>query len=113
MKPTNFLTEWEKIPLNVKKAVIITIIAGLFAHFFVLTNKFINHDDLLQLVSDMDFSTSGRWFLKYPNMISSNFSMPWINRILIILYTAIMSGIIVDLFKIKSNLAIGLFSAWW
>ncbi|MFM1525565.1 MULTISPECIES: glucosyltransferase domain-containing protein [Helcococcus] len=101
----------KKIPKNVKKAFLYTILFGVICHFYALTNKLINHDDIDQLVHNMDFSTSGRWFLHYAAFISSNFSMPWVNGGLIIFYTAISSALLADLFEIKKEFHIILLSA--
>lgn len=110
--PSNFFEELnKKIPKNVKKAFVYTIIFGILCHFYALTNKLINHDDIDQLVHNMDFSTSGRWFLRYAASISSNFSMPWVNGGLIILYTSISSALISHLFKIKKDLHLIFLSA--
>lgn len=100
-----------KIPKNIQKAFFYTLILELFTHFFILTNKLINHDDLEQLVSKMDYSSSGRWFLQYANLPSSYFSMPWVNGILILIYSSIITSIIVYVLNIKSKLNIMLISA--
>lgn len=101
----------KKIPSNIKRAFLYTLVVGVLTHMFFLTNKFINHDDLLQLVHDMDFSSSGRWFLKSGNAISSNLSMSWVNGCLVIIYTGIMAAILVDIFQLKSKLSIFFTSA--
>lgn len=109
MTPIQFLKNI-KISDNIKKAILFTLILGIFTHIFFLTNKTLNHDDLEQLVSNMDYSTSGRWFLQYANLPSSNFSMPWVNGLFIIFYTGIICAIIVKIFEIKSTLYIFLLS---
>lgn len=110
MLPTDFIKKI-KISENVKRAFIYTIIVGIFCHFFILSNKLINHDDLEQLVSNMDYSSSGRWFLQYANLPSSQFSMPWVNGFFIILYTAIISSILMKLFEIKNKIYVFLLSS--
>lgn len=108
----NQLIKKIKIKDNIKQAIIFTFIFGLLTHFFILTNKLINHDDLEQLVSNMDYSSSGRWFLQVGNLPSSAFSMPWVNGLFIILYTAILAAIIIYLFDIKNKFNIALLSAF-
>lgn len=100
-----------KIPSNIKKAIIYSIIFGLICHIYMLTNKFVNHDEIGLINYHNDLSSSGRWFLKYATIISSYLSMPWINGMLSILYLSFISAIIIDLFNIKSNIFIILLSA--
>ncbi|MFM1581053.1 glucosyltransferase domain-containing protein [Helcococcus bovis] len=89
---------------NVKIAFTSTIIIGLICHIYMMTNKWVNLDDIVQLVDNMDRTTSGRWFLQFPAAISSEFSMPWLNGFLTIFYTAIMSCLVVSMFNINSKI---------
>lgn len=89
---------------NIKLAFVSTIILGLICHIYMLTNKWVNLDDIVQLVDNMDRTTSGRWFLAVPSAISSDFSIPWLNGFLTIIYTAIISSTIVHMFKVKSKI---------
>lgn len=107
MTPTNTLkTLYDKIPENVKKAIFYSIVFGILCHFYMLTNKLTNHDDLEQLVNIMDLRSSGRWFLHFATLISTYLSMPWVNGVLVIIYLSISAGIIVDMFNIKSKIYI-------
>jgi len=89
---------------NNKTAFVSVIMLGLAAHMYIFTNKIPNHDDVHQLVYDMDVSQSGRWFLKFAAKLSSDFSLPWLNGILILLYIFLCVLILINIFKIKSKI---------
>lgn len=93
-----------KLNKNVKIAFISTIIIGLVCHIYMMTNKWVNLDDIVQIVDTMNRTTSGRWFLMFPAAIGSEFSLPWLNGLLTIIYTAFISSIIVEMFDIKSKI---------
>lgn len=98
------IKNWYKnLPKNNKIAFFATIILGLFCHAFMMTNKWLNLDDIVQLVDSMDRTTSGRWFLTFPSWIGSEFSIPWLNGMLTIIYSGVMASFIVGMFKVKSK----------
>lgn len=98
-------TKWYKeLPKNVKLAFVSTIIIGIICHAYMMTNKWVNLDDIVQLVDNMERTSSGRWFLMFPSAIGSEFSLPWLNGLLTIIYSAIMSSIIVMMFDVKSKI---------
>jgi len=102
----NRLSRWYKeLPKNIKLAFVSTFILGLICHAYMMANKWVNLDDIVQLVDKMDRTTSGRWFLMFPSAIGSEFSLPWLNGLLTILYSAIMSSFIVAMFDIKSKIS--------
>lgn len=104
MFPETRFRNWiNKLNKNVILAFASTIVIGLICHVYMMTNKWVNLDDIVQLVDKMDRTTSGRWFLQYPSAIGSEFSLPWINGLLTIIYSAIMSVFIVKMFNIKSK----------
>lgn len=113
MTPNTYLSNnFKKIPKHMIMAFLYTILFGIICHFYMLTNKLTNHDDIQQLYNIMDLRISGRWFLQYAASISSYFSMPWVNGSLIILYTSFTSAFIADLFEFKKPLQIILLSAF-
>lgn len=106
MFPENKLKRWyTNLPSNNKLAFYSTVIIGIICHAFMMTNKWLNLDDIVQLVDYMNRTTSGRWFLMFPSAIGSEFSIPWLNGLLTIIYSAIMSSFIVGMFKVKSKLS--------
>lgn len=101
---------YKKIPKHYKQAFFYAIVFGIICHFYMMTNKLTNHDDIEQLYNKMDLSTSGRWFLQYAGSIGSYFSMPWVNGSLILFYLAISNALVVGLFEIKDRILIILLS---
>lgn len=95
---------FNRIDKNIKLAFVSTIILGIICHAFMMTNKWLNLDDIVQLVDSMERTSSGRWFLMFPSWIGSEFSLPWLNGLLTIFYSAIISSIIVKIFNINSKL---------
>lgn len=88
-----------------------TFLIGFFTHFYFLTNKFINHDTLLNTFiteSEDYFSTisTGRWSYIFFNWITSGFTMPQVKGIAALLYMAISGVLIVKILKIN-NLMLG------
>lgn len=101
---------YKKIPKNYKQAFFYAIVFGIICHFYMMTNKLTNHDDIEQLYNKMDLSTSGRWFLQYAGSIGSYFSMPWVNGGLILFYLSVSNALVVGLFGIKDRILIILLS---
>lgn len=105
MFPENKISNWYKsLPYQNKLAFFSTIIIGFICHGFMMANKWLNLDDIVQLVDTMNRTSSGRWFLMFPSAIGSEFSLPWLNGFLTIFYSAIMASIIVSMFDIKSKI---------
>lgn len=104
MLPENQIYNWYKnLHINIKITFFSTIIIGLICHAYMMTNKWVNLDDIVQLIDKMDRTTSGRWFLQFPSAIGSDFSLPWLNGLLTIIYSAVMSVFIVKMFNIQSK----------
>ena len=91
----------DKIPQNTKKIFVYTVLAGLFTHLYILTNKLIVSDELYNLFSKNDTTTSGRWFLKVLSAISSDYSMPWVNGMLAILAIATATCFLIQIIKLE------------
>lgn len=105
MFPENKISSWYKsLPYNNKLAFFSTILVGFICHGFMMANKWLNLDDIVQLVDTMNRTTSGRWFLMFPSAIGSEFSLPWLNGFLTIIYSSVMASIIVSMFDIKSKI---------
>lgn len=94
------------IDTNFRLGFIYTFAFGLLVHLYMMTNKLPNHDDIHQLFFNMDLRISGRWFLQYAGTISSYFSMPWVNGILILFYISLSTSLIVGILEIKSKIFI-------
>ncbi|MCR5088317.1 MAG: glucosyltransferase domain-containing protein [Oscillospiraceae bacterium] len=88
-----------------------TLIAGLLAHAFVLTNKLPNHDDVSYLFNKGETIRSGRWGLELLRYVIPDISMPWLHGITSLLLLAVSVCLIVRLFRIRSRLSQVLLSA--
>lgn len=80
-----------------------TMILGLLAHLFMLTNKLPNHDDIESLFSKGVTNELGRWGLELIQYILPNFSMPWLNGIILLICIAVSACIIAEILKINSK----------
>ncbi len=87
-----------------------TLIAGLLAHAFVLTNKLPNHDDVSYLFSKGETIRSGRWGLELLRYVIPDISMPWLHGIVSLLLIAVSVCLIVSMFHIRSRLGQALLS---
>lgn len=99
--PEQWITKRIKsVPRNVLITFCAAVLIGVLTHMFMLTNKLPNHDDIGQIFDTMKRSTSGRWFLQYPAALSSQYSIPWLNGMLTILYISIASSFCAAIMKI-------------
>ena len=83
-----------------------TFLCGLFVHMYMFTNKFPNHDDIICLFRNDETVTSGRWFLPVLIGISSDYSLPWLNGLLSLLYLSMLSVLLVRFFGIRRKLTV-------
>ena len=81
-----------------------SLIFGLIAHMFMLTNKLPNHDDVAYLFDKGETVLSGRWGLELLRYVIPDYSMPWLHGIVSILLLAVSICTIVQLFEIRSRL---------
>ena len=88
-----------------------SLIFGLIAHMFVITNKLPNHDDITYLFSKGATVSSGRWGLELLRRVIPDFSMPWLHGIVSLLLLSASICIIVELFQLRSRLGVILLSA--
>ena len=106
MFPENKLKRYlNNMNRNIIVAFVAAIILGIICHAYMMTNKWTNLDDIVQLVDKMDRTSSGRWFLKFPSAIGSDFSIPWLNGFLTIFYSGVMASFVVAMFDVKSKIS--------
>lgn len=86
------------------------MILGLFTHMYKITNTLLNHDAVTRTYLSQNMTMSGRWFLSVACGISSYFDLPWINGILALVYIALTSVVIVNMFKVENPIVICLIS---
>ncbi len=92
-------------------AFVAAMVFGIVTHMYKFTNTLLNHDSLYNIYSNQNVIGSGRWFLSIACGISSYFDLPWINGMLSLVYIGITAILIVDLFRIKNPIVIGISSA--
>ncbi len=88
-----------------------SLVFGLLAHAFALTNKLPNHDDVAYLFSKGETVRSGRWGLELLRYVIPDYSMPWLHGIVSLLLLAVSVCLIIHLFQIRSRLGQILLSA--
>ncbi|MCR5255661.1 MAG: glucosyltransferase domain-containing protein [Acetatifactor sp.] len=81
-----------------------TLVAGIFAYGYILTNNLLTYDSLWNLYSDQNMISSGRPFLMFAAKISSDYDLPWFNGMLAILYLALTAVILCRCFDIKKDM---------
>ena len=95
----------KSVPSYTKWTFAASVVFGLIAHLYMLTNKLPNHDDIFHLFQ-CDYGTqSGRWFLPTVLQWDGDFSMPWLIGVLGILCLAGTACITTSLFHIRRPLA--------
>lgn len=80
-----------------------SLLTGLAAHMFMLSNKLPNHDDIESLFGKGATITSGRWGLELVKVLFPDWSMPWIYGLLSILLISVAVCAAVRLLELKSG----------
>ena len=118
MYPDEFWTRFcqKKISIRVKVTFISSVIFGMAAHMFMMTNKLPNYDDVHCLLDDYGSGIEfGRWMLFILGNIMrrtiGNISLPWINGLICIVILSITSVVVVDVLEIRSKMLCCLISA--
>ena len=81
-----------------------SLIFGLIAHMFMLTNKLPNHDDVIYLFGKGETVSSGRWGLELLRHVIPDYSMSWLHGVVSLLLLSCAICVIVRLFQIRSRL---------
>ena len=82
-----------------------SLIAGLLAHMYVITNNLPNYDGVRYLFGKGETVGSGRWGLVLVQALIPNFTMPWLPGVVSLLLLAAAACLIVRMFAFKSPLA--------
>lgn len=80
-----------------------TFILGIIAHGYKFLNIIPNWDSLVYSERSKNAITSGRWFLIIADRISSFNDIPWIIGLISLIYIALSSICIIELFKVKKK----------
>lgn len=104
-KPEDALANlWERIPQYIKTTFIAACVSGLLAHFYIISRKLPNHDDIGHLFVATYGTASGRWLLPYILKLDGSFSTPWLIGILSILMIAVAICFTVSVMRIRRPL---------
>lgn len=95
----------KKIPRHIKICFITGIVIGMLTHFYMLTHKLTNWDDINSLSSFGSGDYLGRWFLKYIYGLGSRHSIPAVHGFLFIAMLACCACIVMEIMQLKSTTA--------
>lgn len=95
-----------KVKKTWKTAFYSTFIIGFLVHMYKFTNTLLNHDSVYNFYADQNVLGSGRWFLSIACGISSYFDLPWVTGLLSIIFIALTSVVIIDIFKMDNPVVI-------
>lgn len=96
---------YRKIPAQIKICFISGIITGWLTHFYMLSHKLLNWDDVNNISAYGSGDYLGRWFLKYIHPLGSIYSIPAVHGFLFIVCLSLSACIIADIMQIKSKTA--------
>lgn len=94
-----------KIPRHIKICLASGIAVGLLTHFYMLSHKLTNWDDINSLSSFGSGDYLGRWFLKYIHGFGSRHSIPAVHGFLLILMLTLSACIVLDILQLRSTTA--------
>ena len=103
MKYDFFEIIYKRIPRHIKVCFTSGMIVGLITHFYMLTHKFTNWDDINSLAEFGSGDYLGRWFLKYIHPLGSKYSIPAVHGFLMILFLALASCLIISIIQVNST----------
>lgn len=95
----------KRIPKHIKACLMSGIIIGWFTHFYMLTHKLTNWDDINSLSAYGSGDYLGRWFLKYIHGLGSKHSIPAVHGFLLIIMLTLSACIVLDIMQLKSTTA--------
>lgn len=93
-----------RIPQYIKTTFLAACASGLLAHFYIISRKLPNHDDIGQLFGSTYGTASGRWLLPFVMKLDGSYSIPWLIGILSILMLAVAVCFTVSVMRIRSPL---------
>lgn len=94
-----------------KVAFFATVIIALLVHLYKFTNALPNHDTLYNYFGERNRIGSGRWFLCFGTLLTSNFSLPWLNAVATVFFMAMTVVLLVEIFEINNHILIALAAA--
>jgi len=100
----SFVNLWGKIPQFIKITFLSACASGLIAHFYIISRKLPNHDDIGHLFEATYGTASGRWLLPYILKLDGSFSTPWLIGVLAILILSVAVCLTVSVMRIHHPL---------
>lgn len=104
-----FLVIFRKIPKNVKICFSSGMIIGLLTHFYMLTHKLPNWDDITNMNQYGSGAEYGRWFLETVYHLFGKWSIPEVNGVLTIIFLSVAACfllLVLDLQTVTSAILI-------
>lgn len=98
----------KRVSATRKTAFLSAFLFGLCVHLFKFTNTLPNLDSLQNFYSRQNVLASGRWFLEIACAPSSFFDLPWVTGILSLVWIALATILIVEIFRIQNPVLVAL-----
>ena len=92
----------ERIPKHTVICFLTGMIVGFLTHFYMLTHKLPNWDDMNNMSTPGSGDYLGRWFLKYIHPLGGIYSIPAVHGILFIIFLSLAACIVLEIVQIKS-----------
>lgn len=96
----------KRIPTRVHLCFISGMIAGLLTHFYMLTHKIPNWDDITVFSFWGQGRNIGRWFLKYIDPLGGRWSLPAIHGVLTIIFLSGAACFITEILELKRKISV-------
>ena len=87
------------------------LFAGVFAHFYKITNWLPNWDSLVFRYDGQNMVAIGRWFLPVVCSLSSFYDLPFLNGVIAIIFHALGGICICKMLNVKNKITAGLIGA--
>ncbi len=107
--PENVLRKIKNaIPRQIKICFMWTLIIGIIAHFYKITNWMPNWDSLVFRYDSQNMLRLGRWFLPVVCAFSSFYELPFLNGVIAIVFHALGACFVCSMFKVKKAITAAL-----
>lgn len=94
-----------RIQKHNKLCFFMALLVGWVTHFYMLTHKLPNWDDMNNMWQPGSTDYLGRWMLKYIHPLGSIYSIPAVHGFILILCLALSACFIMEIFSLKSTTA--------
>ncbi len=101
IKSNKYFTNVYSFFFENKYVILFSLIIGFIAYGFAFANKLLNWDDLCNLFSKGATLIGGRWGLELTQYLFLNFSTPWLNGIISLIFLTLSVCFIIKIFNIS------------